>query len=778
MTIPRPRGEYKSQMTTPPEAWPEADEDAHSRRAAEIIGLGLKLEKAAGTWDQTCTFLFDGHTWDGQASNAGKHKAQSASHWMQSIGELLRTAIGFHRSAYETIRNAKEHVVANCDAAQKVIDQLKSFSLLSKDDQQTREAAIKAVVGQALQANSAVVSAAGTAITAGQPYPPVLDKDIPDFSKNVPDFAGREQGTVRGAPGAPSSPTKPTNASSDGQSQRASPEPSAPADTAGPTKPTNSSVDGRAQLSGPVPSGAAQPTNSPVDRGGQPQNIVANGSSAAAASPPSAPTVANQMNPSPPSMGPSPGSPSSSGGAPSGGSSSSSASNAGSSSATPSPASDFQQAKSEAADTKSTQTRGAAGGAGGDKAPAEQFAKGLGSAQGAATQQPTLTPAAATAPLVTPLAHPTDPAASAPASHTAGSTGGSAGGGGSLPGGGGGGSFGTPSSSAPTPAPLPLGPPATPPPAGPPPAGSGSSQPAATANTGPGVNPASTGKTDPATAGMAPLPVSAARMQRDAVASASTAGAMQRHRGNASAAVIQARRIAAALNMGAPQYGFFWVTGLTADGSIVVANSYGLGYIPEGVELPPQVTMATADESIPGAERAKWATYPILAIQGWAQAHDQRLRAVIATAEQFASFDPGMPKVILQRDDIPQNGKMQGRSRLEVIAPEAAARLAAVGDGALQDLLPVAPTDSSAPDDQLAALWFELTKPLMSTASTRGLTQLEAFVTYAEHAQQLALHKAHNAIDAAIQRAAIADWVYWQHLSVLMSDAVSADATV
>ena len=230
--------------------------------------------------------------------------------------------------------------------------------------------------------------------------------------------------------------------------------------------------------------------------------------------------------------------------------------------------------------------------------------------------------------------------------------------------------------------------------------------------------------------------------------------------------------------MGTPQYGFFWVTGLTADGSIVVANSYGLGYIPDGVELPAQVTLASADESIAPAERAKWATYPILAIQGWAQAHDQKLRAVIATAEQFASFDPGVAKVVLQRDDIPQSGKMEGRSRLEVIAPETAARLAAVGDAALQDLLPVASADSSAPDDQLATLWFELTKPLMSTASNRGATHLAAFVTYADHAQELALHKAHNAVDSAVQRAAITDWVYWQHLSVLMSDAISAEASV
>lgn len=445
------------------------------------------------------------------------------------------------------------------------------------------------------------------------------------------------------------------------------------------------------------------------------------------------------------------------------------------------------QAKSDAAtDAKNAQDKGGAtggsGGSGGEKAPADQFTKGLSAAQGAATQQPMMSPAAATAQPVAPVAPPTDSSASAPVQHSAGTTGGGGVGGGVGGGGGGmsggGGSFGSSGGSAPTPPPMPLGPPATPPPAGPPPSSGTPGQPAAAAaNTGPGVNPASS-KADPSIAAMAPMPVSAARMERDAVLSASTAGAMQRHRGNANAALIHARRIAAALNMGAPQYGFYWVTGLAADGSIVVANSFGLAYIPEGVELPPQVTMASADESISPTERGKWATYPILAIQGWAQAHDQKLRAVIATKEQFANFDPGVPKVVLQRDDIPESGKMQGRSRFEVIAPSAAKRLASVGDGALHDLLPIAPADSTPPEDKSAALWFGLSKPLMSTSPDRGVAHLEAFVTYADHAQELALHKAHNALEAAVQRAAIADWVYWQHLSVLMSDAISADVTV
>jgi hypothetical protein len=326
---------------------------------------------------------------------------------------------------------------------------------------------------------------------------------------------------------------------------------------------------------------------------------------------------------------------------------------------------------------------------------------------------------------------------------------------------------------------MPLGPSATPPPAAAPPGGGTvSNTPASTVPTGLGVHPASTAKQDLSALGAAPIPVSASRAERDAIQTASTAGAMRRKSDNGNAALILARRIGAALNMGVLDYGFFWVTGLCADGSIVVANSFGLGYIPDGVNLPPQVVMATADESIPPVERAKWATYPILAVQGWAQSHSQKLRAVIATEDQFARFDPGAAKVILRPEDIPESGKMEGRSRLEVIAPGAAAKLASVSDAALSELLPAAPVDASAPPDESASLWFELTKPLMSTASDRGAAHLEAFVTYAAHAQEQALYRAHTAVDGDAQRAAIADWVYWQHLGVLMSDALSADASV
>ena len=320
------------------------------------------------------------------------------------------------------------------------------------------------------------------------------------------------------------------------------------------------------------------------------------------------------------------------------------------------------------------------------------------------------------------------------------------------------------------PPPMPLGPAPTPPPAAPSaPIGAGGPL-------GPGVAPAAASTTAGTVGAPAPVPVSAARAEREAIAAASTAGALRRL-GGGNDPLQLARRVGAALNAGEnTDFGFFWITAVTTDGTIVVANSYGIAYIPEGVNLPDQVKMASADESIPVGERAKWATYPILAVQGWAQHHNTALRAVVATEEQFTNFDPGAAKITLQPDDIPANGQMEGRSRLAVIAPEAATRLAAVSDAGLTELLPAAPADVNPPADESLTKWFEVTKPMFSTASDRGVAHLQAFVAYADHAQELAVYRAHTA-DAVTQRAAIADWVYWQHLSVLISDSLSGSGS-
>ncbi|WP_231737555.1 secretion protein EccK [Mycobacterium sp. IS-1742] len=264
----------------------------------------------------------------------------------------------------------------------------------------------------------------------------------------------------------------------------------------------------------------------------------------------------------------------------------------------------------------------------------------------------------------------------------------------------------------------------------------------------------------------APVPVSAARAERDAIAASM-------RRPSSGDPVQVARRVAAALNAAeSTDFGFYWATGVTKDGAILVANSYGIGYIPGGVKLPEGVKMVSADESIPIEDRAKWATFPMLALHGWAQHHDNPLRAVIATADQFDGFDPGAARVILKPEDIPERGDMSGRSRLEVIAPDAARQLDSVGDPMLAELLPPAPADATPPADNSRMLWFDVMKPLMSTSDDRGPAHLEAMVHYANHAQELALHRAQTAADAETQRAAIADWVYWQHISVVSSDAI------
>jgi hypothetical protein len=405
-------------------------------------------------------------------------------------------------------------------------------------------------------------------------------------------------------------------------------------------------------------------------------------------------------------------------------------------------------------------TANPAAAAAGPPTPAAEFERAMNEATKAAAAQPPMpppqplsAPAAAQPPAPPPL--PDTPAAP-PATQAPAASGPGAGGGGAAP------AAPAPGGGAPAAPPMPLGPPSTPPPAAPV---------AAPGPTGPAVAPASAGAAGSLGA-PAPVPVSARRAEREAIAAAATAGALRRRSGGNDPAQL-ARRIAAALNAGVSDVGFFWITGLAQDGIIVVANTYGLGYIPEGVNLPEQVKFVTADESIPAATRGGWATYPILALHGWAQHHNTTLRQVIGTDAQLKGFDLGAAMIVLEPDDIPDTGRMEGRSRLQVIAPDAAAQLAAVSDASLSEVLPPPSADTKPPDDQRSALWFEVFRPLLSSDPDRASAQLRAFVTYTEHAQDLALHRAHTATDAAAQRAAIADWIYWQHLNVLMSDAVA-----
>jgi hypothetical protein len=272
------------------------------------------------------------------------------------------------------------------------------------------------------------------------------------------------------------------------------------------------------------------------------------------------------------------------------------------------------------------------------------------------------------------------------------------------------------------------------------------------------------------------IPVSPARMERDAIIESANVDAARR---NGAERLQLARRIAAALAAPVgdqePDFGFAWVTGLMTDGTIVVANSYGLAYIPEGVKLPDEVQMATADESIPAIERARWATYPVLAVQGWATHHGFELRAVIATAEQFADSDPGVAKIVLQADDIPDSGEMVGRARLEVVDPDAAQRLTETPDAGLISLLSPGPS-ADKPQSQESKLWLRVVKPLASSAANRHTGHLRAFHIYADHARGVMAAKARSAVDPEAQRCAVADWLYWTHLAGILDGAFPAAA--
>ncbi|TQK31513.1 hypothetical protein [Arthrobacter sp. SLBN-53] len=197
---------------------------------------------------------------------------------------------------------------------------------------------------------------------------------------------------------------------------------------------------------------------------------------------------------------------------------------------------------------------------------------------------------------------------------------------------------------------MPLAPPSTPAPAAPVAPAAGS--------VGPAIAPTSTSQ-GAAGAAAAPVPISAARAERDAIAAAATAGALRR-KGNNPRQL--ARHIAAALNVDITDPSLFWIAGVTGDGQILVANNYGLAYIPEHVQLPPQVKMVSGDESIPASTRGTWATYPLLALQEWARHHNLTLQAVIGTEANLKGFDLGAARDILTPEDMPDTGKMQGRS--------------------------------------------------------------------------------------------------------------------
>ena len=272
------------------------------------------------------------------------------------------------------------------------------------------------------------------------------------------------------------------------------------------------------------------------------------------------------------------------------------------------------------------------------------------------------------------------------------------------------------------------------------------------------------------------VPAAAVVRERDAVRRATATRASRKADGEEDPLVL-ARRIAAALNApgNSPEIarGFYWMTALTEDGVILVANSFGLAYIPDNVELPKEVVMATADERIPLAKRAPWTTYPLIALQGWAAFHDTPLRAVIATTEQFGGSDPGVAKVILTAEEIPDTGKMTGQSRLHIVAPHSADLLAATPDQKLLNLLPAESANPDQGDQQCNMLWLTMLKPLSSTKNGRERAHLRAYHSYCHALANTILGQAHAATDPKDQRNTIKDWMYWTHIAHTLDGALA-----
>ena len=729
MGIAKPTGGYAEQMLDPG-GWPEADENTFYDRAQQYTQVLRDVTQVVENCRHQQTEIFEGGIWSGTAAGAAGRDLAGVIDGMVTLQNGLATMITWHKYVAESIMQAKSDVADNVLGAQRMIDALENDSSLEAD---VRTADINLVVNTAHGANVGIVDTTAEQISTSKAWKPPGNalKDLLD--QKTPPLV-----TLPETPGQPSTddPERPNR-----------PRPTQPVPVT------------------PGPIGLPQTPSMPSPVGPPP-------------TPGTPPSPLQPVVPPPVPLKPGPAVP---GGAP-------------------------------------------AGGPGGPATPGVPAAP-----LGPATPAVPLSPAASTAPGaggrgVTPAstisvapaaaARPEEPTPAAGAGGAGGMPmGGGASGGGGSSGGGSGGRSGAPVAAKPDDK-------------------SPATKPAASSRTSgrskPRAQPMHAQQDDwvdavePVVA--APIPVSKKRAERDAVSQAATADAARRAGPDP---LEKARRVGAALNApgsgGEMDLGFFWVTAVTTDGIIAVANSYGLAYIPDGVQLPEKVYLASADETIPANERARWATYPVMAVQGWATHHDKKLRAVIGTEAQLANSDAGAAKVVLTPDDIPEAGDMIGRSRLEIVDSAAAERLSLTTNARLIDLLPPAPAaaepspdaqpapaevvdpeaaavvaspgpgpfrmgallaqmpldpvDASAPADQRPLLWFDVMKPLSSSATGRQAAHLKAFRTYAAHSEEVLLREAHTAPDPADQRFAVAEWLYWKHLTGLL-DAALADPQI
>lgn len=763
MGIPRPTGEYAGQMLEG--GWPEADEDTFYERAQSFNAMLHKVTDVIDAARHQQVEVFHGGIWTGGAASAANGALGTNLNEMGTLQDYLATVITWHQHIGNLIAEAKSEIGNNVDGTHREISILENDTELEPEERQN---AINSLVRAARQANATLIAEAAEQVqesknwkpphnaleellrqvtpptpevptlvvpTPGAPTPggpaptpfePVPAKPYDPLRPGTPvnpvtprpfepvpakpyDPLNPGPPVTPGNPTTPITPIPPLHPSTPVTPGK----PSTPGIPVSPVTPVKPKPDEKpAKPATPTPRPAPAPAPSP----GTPAPEVT-----PAPAPAPAPTPGVQPAPDQPSLPTDPGTPS-----------------------TPStPGTDTPHVKPAAAVDAPTQPGHAAG---------------SGPSHRGDDSSPAMAPAAATG----------MPAAAARGSSTGMGMGAASSGAAPTAGAGAAPSAGSRAAGGRAPLGAAGRAPAT------------ATTRAASARTAAPARPAPPERKDDTQKDKNPpaddvtsvpsVPVSAARAARDAVAAASARGAKKDP-------LRLARRVAAALNArdsgGDDDYGFFWVTAVTTDGEIVVANSYGLAYIPEGVELPAKVHLASADRSVPVDEKARSATYPAMAIQTWAAFHDLKLRAVIGTAEQLANTDVGAAKVILEDDDIPDSGKMVGRSRLEVVDPSAAAQLQETDDLHLVDLLPPAPANAKAPDDERHMLWFDLMKPMTSTATGREVAHLRAFHAYAAHSRDLALHQAYAATDAETQRPAVVDFLYWRYVAGLLDSALT-----
>jgi hypothetical protein len=782
MGMAKPTGGYAQHMVDPG-GWPEIDEDAFYHRAQHYTRALRQVTEVLQTCQHQQSEIFEGGIWLGSAAGAANRELAT------NIGELLTlqhgmaTVISWQKYVAESIARAKSVISDNVQTAHKQIITIATDSSL---DAAERSTAINNVLVAAYGANVSVVAGTAEQILASKSWKPSSTalKDLPD-QKTPP--AVTPSDTSPPVPPPPSAQER----------LRLSPGQPGPMTHAPvvPERPPQSSP-GRPALGGvlqPTPGTPPLPGQPPVLRTPAPGGPNSTAPGAAPVGGPAAPG-----SPAAPVRPTAPGSPAA-GVRPAA---------LGNPAAPGSPAATVRPAALGSPAAPGSQAAPGSPAAGLGPAARAVLPSPSASAQprGAEARGKGRTPASAASP---PLGvHPEDssppvapaeatgvPGAPTAPDATSGASGGS-GAGSRAPVG------AKPSSAQPT--------------------TRSAAADRSAARSGAAAHSKSADNTEPPDVVVSPaIPVSAAQAERDAIAAATGPGGVNDP-------LQLARRIAAALN--APSrgagggMGFFWVTAVTTDGEIVVANSYGLAYIPDRLQLPENVHMASADESIANTERARWATYPVMAVQGWAAQHNTELRAVIGTAEQLANSDAGVARVVLEPDDIPDTGDMIGRSRLEVVDPDAAGRLAATTDARLIRLLPpapadagssadqrlrseqakepempalvalsvaagttsrgqlladppAAPADASPPtDDQRLTLWIDVMRPLASSSDGRRAAHLRAFHTYAAHTEEVVLKEAHTAVDPVAQRSAVADWLYWKHLNRLVGAAL-ADAS-